>query len=261
MNGVARDHGENIAAERLKEAVENLGERNISSSVERVLGQAVDLFFDVDSPLGLVYVVVGKGGVRFLTRASSAEEFARHYRDRFGRFVSPADRSVEDLKERVAQALAEGRTDVPVDLEQTTPFQRRVMEVVKGIRRGEVRPYNWVAREAGSPRASRAVGTVMANNPIPMIIPCHRVIRNDGSPGKYGFNPEEKVKLLRGEGVPVEEVARSPYVATPTTGIVCHATCHNARRIQPENRVGFRNVLDALDAGYRTCKICRPVAA
>jgi methylated-DNA-[protein]-cysteine S-methyltransferase len=150
---------------------------------------------------------------------------------------------------------------VPLDLTRATPFQRRVLETVKGIPRGEVRPYVWVAREAGSPGASRAVGNVMANNPVPLLVPCHRVVRNDDRTGSYAFGADEKVRLLKLEGVSPEEIAGAPYVATPATGIVCHATCRNARRIQPENRRPFRSVGSAMEAGYRPCKVCRPAAA
>jgi O-6-methylguanine DNA methyltransferase len=150
---------------------------------------------------------------------------------------------------------------VPLDLSRATPFQRRVLEVVRGIRRGEVRPYVWVANEAGSPDASRAVGNVMATNPVPLLVPCHRVVRNDGRTGGYAFGAGEKVRLLRAEGVEPEEISGSPYVATPTTGIVCHATCRNAKRIRPQNRRAFRSVREATDAGFRPCKVCRPVAA
>jgi methylated-DNA-[protein]-cysteine S-methyltransferase len=151
--------------------------------------------------------------------------------------------------------------EMPLDLSGTTPFQRRVLEAVKDIPRGEVRPYVWVAREAGAPGASRAVGNAMANNPIPLLVPCHRVVRNDGRTGSYAFGTGEKVRLLREEGVSPEELARAPYVATPTTGVVCHATCRNARRIHPKNRRPFRSVSEATGAGYRPCKVCRPVAA
>jgi O-6-methylguanine DNA methyltransferase len=230
--------------------------------IERVLASATDSFFGVDSPIGMVYVAVGPDGVRFLAPASSPQEFARRYRERFGRLVSAvAGDRIEPLKRRVAAALAGGRAEVPLDLTQATPFQRRVLETVKGIPRGEVRPYVWVAREAGSPGASRAVGNVMANNPVPLLVPCHRVVRNDGRTGSYAFGAGEKVKLLKLEGVSPEEIEGTPYVATPTTGIVCHATCRNARRIQPENRRPFRSAKEATDAGYRPCKVCRPVAA
>ena len=67
--------------------------------------------------------------------------------------------------------------------------------------------------------------------------------------------------LLEGEGVPVGELAGSPYLATPTTGIFCHVTCRNARRIKPENRRRFRSAEAAVDAGFRPCNVCRPVVA
>jgi O-6-methylguanine DNA methyltransferase len=224
--------------------------------VDGVLDEVTDSFFGVESPLGMVYVAAGPGGVRYLAPATSdEEEFARCYRERFGRFISPA-RGLADLAERVA-ALGGERVKVALDLSRATPFQRRVLETVKGIARGEVRPYVWVASEAAFPGASRAVGNVMANNPIPLLVPCHRVVRN----GSYAFGTGEKVRLLRLEGASPEEISGSPYVATPTTGVVCHATCRNARRIRPESRRLFRSVKGAADAGYRPCKVCRPVVA
>jgi O-6-methylguanine DNA methyltransferase len=231
-------------------------------SVEHVLARGTDRLFSCDSPLGEVYVGVSERGVRLVGRAASPEGFARRYRERFGRLLSwGTDERTRRLAERVAAALAGEKVEVPADFSGTTPFQRRVLEVVKGIPRGEVRPYAWVAREAGSPKASRAVGTVMANNPVPLLVPCHRVVRNDGTTGQYAFGAEEKVGLLEGEGVPVDELAGTPYLATATTGIFCHATCRNARRIKPENRQRFRSAEAATSAGFRPCEVCRPVAA
>ena len=230
--------------------------------VEWVLTRGTDRLFTCDSPLGELYVGVSQSGVRLVGKATSPEEFVRRYRERFDRLVSwGTDESIRRLAERVAAALAGEKVEVPADLSGTTAFQQRVLEGVKSIPRGEVRPYAWVAREAGSPRASRAVGTVMAKNPVPLLIPCHRVVKNDGTTGQYAFGSEEKVWLLEGEGVPVEELAGSPYLATPTTGIFCHATCPNARRINPENRRRFRSAEAAANAGYRPCKACRPVVA
>ncbi len=253
--------------EQVSELLRGVAERiapsqDTASLVERAFEGVVDSFFHVGSPIGPVYVAVGSNGVRYLAPADSPEEFVRGYRERFGRLISRASEDlVTALARRVETALAGERVEVPLDLSQTTPFQRRVLETVKGIPRGEVRPYIWVAREAGAAGASRAVGNVMANNPVPLLVPCHRVVRNDGRTGSYAFGAGEKVKLLREEGVSPEELARAPYVGTPTTGVVCHATCYNARRIHPNNRLPFRSVGEAAAAGFRPCKVCRPVAA
>lgn len=255
-----------LSEKRIADALRGAGEaitagKDFGPLVERSLADGADSFFTADSPLGTVYVAVGERGVRYVTPLpASDEEFVRHYGETFGRLVVPAE-GMGGMSEKVSAALAGEKVEVAVDLTEKTPFQRRVMEIVRRIPRGEVRPYSWVAEEAGAPRASRAVGSVMAKNPMPLIVPCHRVIRNDGKTGNYGFDPKRKVRLLKNEGVPVEEVARAPYVATPTTGVVCHATCRNARRIKPENRRPFRSMSAAVDAGFRPCKVCRPVAA
>lgn len=248
----------------LENAAEGMSPRgDPEQSVERALGGSTDKLLRVDSPLGELYVGTTHEGVRFVRRGGSAEGFAREYRRRFGRLlVEPDDAggtATRNLAEKVARAIAGDMGRVPLDLSQTTSFQRRVLEVVRGIPRGEVRPYVWVASEAGSPGASRAVGNVMANNPIPLLIPCHRVVKNDGSTGNYAFGAREKVELLELEGVPIDQIAGTPYVATPTTGIVCHTTCRNAKRIRPENRRPFRSASEAVRAGYRPCKVCRPV--
>lgn len=91
--------------------------------------------------------------------------------------------------------------DLPLDLSYGTPFMRRVWRATRLIPYGETRTYAWVARKAGSPRAFRAVGMALARNPLPLIVPCHRVIRSDGSLG--GFTAPGgvrlKMKLLRHE--------------------------------------------------------------
>src|SRR4028118_1150942 len=231
--GEGRPRAGERAVELLRDAVTRFeaSRGDPGESVERSLARGTDRLFSCGSPLGEVYVGVSEGGVRLLGRAASPEEFARRYRERFGRLLSwGTDETTRRLAERVAAALAGDKVEVPADLSGTTRFQRRVLEIVKGIPRGEVRPYVWVAREVGSPKASRAVGSVMANNPVPLLVPCHRVVKNDGTTGQYAFGAEEKVGLLKGEGVLVGELAGSPYLATPTTGIFCHATCRNARR-------------------------------
>lgn len=167
--------------------------------------------------------------------------------------------------DRIARALEEGRPgSLPLDLE-TTPFRRRVLEQAAAIPKGEVRSYGWLARHVGSPGATRAVGSAMATNPVPLIVPCHRVVRSDGRIGAYSLGgPENKWTLLQHEGADperLEQLAASGvrYVASETTAIFCVPSCRRARRIRPDNRVEMRSEADAAKAGFRPCLVCRPL--
>ena len=87
--------------------------------------------------------------------------------------------------------------DHRVDLSGTTRFNRRVLEVVRGIPFGALRSYKWVADEVGSPRATRPVGQALAHNPLPIVIPCHRVVNSDGTLGGYsGGGTDMKRRLI-----------------------------------------------------------------
>ena len=92
------------------------------------------------------------------------------------------------------------RFDLPVDLSPGTPFQRRVWRACARIPCGQVRSYAELGALAGSPRAARAVGQAMGANPVPIVIPCHRVIRADGSLGGFGSGLRIKKRLLGWEG-------------------------------------------------------------
>lgn len=90
---------------------------------------------------------------------------------------------------------------VPIDL-HSTPFRKRVLNEVYCIRYGETASYKEIAERIGNPKAVRAVGGANAHNPIPIIIPCHRVIAHDGTVGGYGGGLNMKKNLLRLEGIP-----------------------------------------------------------
>lgn len=91
------------------------------------------------------------------------------------------------------------RFDLPLDL-RGTPFQRRVWEELCSIPYGRTVSYGEVARRIGNPKALRAVGRAVGANPVPIIVPCHRVVGADGSLVGYGGGPELKLALLRLEG-------------------------------------------------------------
>ncbi len=78
-----------------------------------------------------------------------------------------------------------------------TSFACRVYKAVMGIPLGQVRTYKWVARKAGSSSAYRAVGTALRNNPLPLVIPCHRVVRSNNVLGGYIFGKDFKKRILR----------------------------------------------------------------
>ena len=80
-----------------------------------------------------------------------------------------------------------------------TPFAKKVYKIVLSIPLGEVRTYKWVAKKAGNPRAWRAAGQILKNNPYPLIIPCHRVINSNKGLGGYIFGKKTKEALLKQE--------------------------------------------------------------
>ena len=88
------------------------------------------------------------------------------------------------------------RWSVPVDLSSGTTFQRKVWRVLTKIPFGQTRSYGWVAQKIGKPNASRAVGAACGANPVPVIIPCHRVVASDGSLGGFGGGLPMKRRLL-----------------------------------------------------------------
>ena len=94
--------------------------------------------------------------------------------------------------------------DIDNLLNNSTPFERKVLKVTSTIPAGETRTYQWIARRIRNPRAVRAVGRVLSKNPLPVMIPCHRVIRKDGTIGGYSLGEKEKEVLLRKEGVKLD---------------------------------------------------------
>ncbi len=168
-----------------------------------------------------------------------------------------SQRVADQAREEIVEYLRGQRVffSVAVDLSETPPFQRRVLEAARQIPFGEARAYGWVAGRVGSPRAVRAVGTALGKNPVPLIVPCHRVWRSDGSLGGYLFGEALKRRLLHLErSTPVLEGSTS-------TRLVCRVGCGEGRHTRPEHRIVFASVEDARSVGYRPCKVCRPSAA
>jgi O-6-methylguanine DNA methyltransferase len=160
-----------------------------------------DTYVTVEGLIGPLFVAFGERGVTGVDQADDAQAFEAAYRARTGRDLVPAPEPPPELAAPLAQALADGCLgSLPVDLDDLSPFQQAVLRATAEIPLGEVRSYTWVARAIGRPGATRAVGTALARNPIPVLVPCHRVVRTGGSLGRYSMGEEgTKARLLAAE--------------------------------------------------------------
>ncbi|MCP4249461.1 MAG: MGMT family protein, partial [bacterium] len=135
-----------------------------------------------------MFVSFNERGVSSISLGDDATDFEMRFEPQFGRPVFP----VTALPARLARAL--DRTlhtnrlgNLPIDWSGMSEFQAAVLRKTAEILPGEVRPYSWIAKEIGNPKAVRAVGTALARNPVPVVVPCHRVVRNDGHRGNYYY--------------------------------------------------------------------------
>ena len=131
------------------------------------------------------------------TRGRARRDLQREYPDGIVRERAPAE-MIRELEEYAA-----GRRrsfDLPLDWSSIKPFQRAVLQAASMIPFGETRSYGWIAQKIGNPKAARAVGQALGANPIPIVLPCHRVIASSGKLGGYGGGLPLKVKLLKLEG-------------------------------------------------------------
>lgn len=135
------------------------------------------------------------------TRASVKRRVSRQHPD-----ATPDDNLLPELVQAIRDYFRGKpvRFDVALELDHQPEFRRRVLEACRSIPRGQTASYADLARAAGSPQAMRAVGGAMANNPLPLVVPCHRVVRSDGTLGGFS-SPDgvrQKRRLLQLEGVP-----------------------------------------------------------
>lgn len=163
----------------------------------------------VPSPVGELYVAFTERGICYVRIADSlpggVSEFREAYRRRFARPLGSAEQPPTGL----LPALHGGDPQSPLfDLRGLSEFQRATLEITRRIPAGETRSYGWVAREMGRPRAARAVGAALGRNPVPVLIPCHRVVRADGTLHGYTSGVDTKERLLRAEGVNQDELRR-----------------------------------------------------
>ncbi|HEX3647624.1 MAG TPA: methylated-DNA--[protein]-cysteine S-methyltransferase [Pseudonocardiaceae bacterium] len=216
----------------------------IAARWSRVPGPPFDLYI-ASTHLGVVYV-----------RTSDAvhhddREFADLFHRRFAQPLLAGDQPAPSNRDRADR--------IRFDLSRLGTFEREVLLAVLTIPRGQVRPYDWIAGNVGPQATAYRVDVVLRDNPIPVLIPCHRVINADGTLGEHVLGQHVKQALLAAEGTNVGEVYALAqldirYVASDATGMVCFPTCWRARTA----RTGFPTVTRARAAGYRPCPECRP---
>ena len=158
------------------------------------------IIFDTDAGwMGIL------GSATGLMRTTLPQQSDREVRQLLGDGISQATRSprrFQDLTERFRIYFAGHKASFPdkLDLSASTAFQREVWKIARLIPYGETRSYGWIARQMKKPGAARAVGQALGKNPLPIIVPCHRVLANDGKLGGFSGGIEMKRHLLHLEG-------------------------------------------------------------
>jgi O-6-methylguanine DNA methyltransferase len=227
-----------------------------------------DRYARFDSPIGPLVVAWNGLGVSAVEAAEDDAAFEATHLARTGRRAHRAARLPERLASAIARRLdGDRRVRIDLDLRGHTDFEQDVWRKALEIPRGEVRPYGWIAGEIGRPKAVRAVGSALGHNPVPLIVPCHRVVRSDGLLGQYSLGgPDNKRTILAGEGVDLPRLERLAsagirYIGSDTTRIYCLPTCRHARRVTDRHRLGFHSAAEGQAQGYRACLVCRPASA
>lgn len=186
----------------MKTATDNAIERlKIRAAEEGLLDVA---YATADSPFGpLLLAKTGRGLVRVGLPNQDADELLVDLADRVSPRVLEAPAELDEVRRELDLYFA-GRLDhfdLPLDWRLSSGFRQRVLRAINRIPYGQTRSYTEMARRAGNERAVRAAGTACGSNPIPLVVPCHRVLRTGGALGGYGGGLPMKQALLELEGV------------------------------------------------------------
>lgn len=154
-----------------------------------------------DSPFGRLLVGATGQGICMVSLGDADHSLVGALRRKYPEAEIEEDQTVLKETVRIILDYLSGRRthlDLPVAI-RTTPFRLKVYEALKAIPYGKTCSYEEIAQAVGSPKAVRAVGSACADNPVALVIPCHRVIKKDGSLGGYRWGRERKAKLLEME--------------------------------------------------------------
>ncbi len=210
--------GKETPADKLTATLDSLYESGPNARATQIAKQALQIrlskalspiYYDriEDTPLGPVWLAAGPHGLVAVEYNGSEENFLIYLAKVSKGKPKRSSEKVAGAKKMLLVYLHgdSKRIDLDVDLSGITPFQRRVLEETRKVPRGQVSTYAEIAKRIGQPKAVRAVGQALRRNPVPIVVPCHRVIASDGSLGGYGgeMRSQRKVQLLKLEGVAV----------------------------------------------------------
>ncbi len=192
----------NELEQRLKGTSDPGWDRLRGDLLERAEGESlIELAYERhESPFGTLLVVASEDGIVRVSLATEAEEdvlsdLARRLSPRIGRLGRPGITEARGQLDRYFEGDLRS-FDLPLDWRLTRGFRRDVLRQTAAIPYGVTASYAELAERAGSPRAVRAAGSALATNPLPIIVPCHRVLRSDGAVGSYlGGSPMKQALL------------------------------------------------------------------
>jgi methylated-DNA-[protein]-cysteine S-methyltransferase len=200
--------------DKLATLLEAAGTAPLSGDPARAAGRFADraaaegladvAYATVDSPLGaLLAAATPRGLVRLAYADNGFDAVLSRLAARISPRVLEAPERLDEVRRELEDYFAgrRRRFELPIDWALVGPFGRRVLEATSGIAYGEVSTYKEVAGRTGNPRASRATGNALGANPIPIVVPCHRVLRTGGGLGGYTGGLDIKRALLAIEGV------------------------------------------------------------
>lgn len=161
----------------------------IAIKYRKALGSETLSYASLESSVGTIWLAATVRGLARVSFGIDEVAFSFEVERAYGRAPAWDPDALAAMVRQLEEYFAGERTafDLPLDLEGTTEFQRAVLEAVARVPYGEVQSYGEIAYVVGNPHAARAVGGVMAGNPISVVIPCHRIVRSDGSHGEYAL--------------------------------------------------------------------------
>ena len=238
------------------------GRRRVAKALTRVRRPLARVGV-IDSPMGRLFIADGPRGIlaiHFLDGKGLEPLAAMRGKFDVVEDQAAADRIGDEIRRFVAGDRAALKHEIDLSLVESD-FKRRALTKLCKVPLGSVVTYQGLASAIGAPDGQRAIGNAMGSNPVPIYVPCHRVIKSDLSIGNYGGGVDRKLKLLRAEGFAVGKDLRMPARAVmghQRTHIYCRPECSAAKRADMGRCYIYADSERARGAGLRACKLCHP---